>query len=72
MDWGIEALTTRAPALAEQAGYAAIGEGLDGEALATAGHEVAGWIDALGDFEALLSIATYAYELLAKGLKSAR
>lgn len=31
--WGIDALTTRAPALAEEAGYGAVGAALDGEAL---------------------------------------
>ncbi len=35
--WAIDALTTRAPALAREAGYQAIGERLDAAALAEAG-----------------------------------
>jgi len=35
--WGIDALTIRAPALAEEAGYAGIGAALDGDALRGAG-----------------------------------
>lgn len=33
IEWGIEALTERAPALADEAGYGGLGAGLDGEAL---------------------------------------
>ena len=35
--WGIDALTTRAPALADEAGYAGVGAALDDEALRGAG-----------------------------------
>ena len=35
--WGIDALTTRAPALAEEAGYAGLGSALDGAALRDSG-----------------------------------
>ena len=45
--WGIEALTTRTTALAEEAGMGSIGQGLDVEALSSAGSAIQSLFDGL-------------------------
>lgn len=45
--WGIQALTTRAPELALQAGFGSIGEALDVDALASAGPAIQSLFDSL-------------------------
>jgi len=45
--WGIEALTTRAPELAAEAGYSAIGDALDRSALAAAAPAMQSLFDGL-------------------------
>ncbi|MDJ0853232.1 MAG: hypothetical protein QNK04_33105 [Myxococcota bacterium] len=47
--WGVEALTSRAPALAAEAGHAAIGERLDTAALADAGPAIRSLLGGLGE-----------------------
>ena len=45
--WGIDAITTRAPSLAEEAGHAAIAARLDVDALAEAGPALRSLFDGL-------------------------
>ena len=47
--WGVEALTTRAPALVEEAGHPEIAESLDRAALAEAGPAIRRLLDGLAE-----------------------
>ncbi len=49
IEWGVEALTTRAPALVEEAGFPTIAASLDRAALAAAGPAIRSLLDGLAE-----------------------